>query len=101
MLPGGPYENPIPARFLAPIDCLKIPAQVTISGWESMKIKGTTKTYYPYPFSEMDRSPNISNVICMYCILFPISKKSSLAILASAFQRCQKNETENAVDVQK
>jgi hypothetical protein len=22
------YDNPIPARFLAPIDCLKIPGQV-------------------------------------------------------------------------
>ncbi len=22
-----PYDNPIPTRFLAPIDCLKIPAQ--------------------------------------------------------------------------
>jgi hypothetical protein len=32
------YENPIPTWFLAPIDCFKIPAQVTISGWESKKI---------------------------------------------------------------
>jgi hypothetical protein len=32
---AGRYENPIPTRSLAPIDCLKIPAQVTISGWES------------------------------------------------------------------
>jgi hypothetical protein len=23
---AGRYDNPIPARFLAPIDCLKIPA---------------------------------------------------------------------------
>jgi hypothetical protein len=23
---AGPYDNPIPTRFLAPIDCLKIPA---------------------------------------------------------------------------
>jgi hypothetical protein len=23
---GGRYDNPIPTRFLAPIDCLKIPA---------------------------------------------------------------------------
>ncbi len=23
----GQYDNPIPTRFLAPIDCLKIPAQ--------------------------------------------------------------------------
>jgi hypothetical protein len=26
---AGWYDNPIPPRFLAPIDCLKIPAQVT------------------------------------------------------------------------
>jgi hypothetical protein len=25
----GRYDNPIPTRFLAPIDCLKIPAQAT------------------------------------------------------------------------
>ncbi len=24
---AGRYDNPIPTRFLAPIDCLKIPAQ--------------------------------------------------------------------------
>ncbi len=24
---AGPYDNPIPTLFLAPIDCLKIPAQ--------------------------------------------------------------------------
>jgi hypothetical protein len=26
---AGLYDNPIPTRFLAPIDCLKIPAQAT------------------------------------------------------------------------
>jgi hypothetical protein len=25
---AGRYDNPIPTRFLAPIDCLKIPAQL-------------------------------------------------------------------------
>jgi hypothetical protein len=29
---AGRYDNPIPARFLAPIDCLKIPAMVSESG---------------------------------------------------------------------
>jgi hypothetical protein len=29
VLPGGPDYNPIPTRFLAPINCLKIPAQAT------------------------------------------------------------------------
>jgi hypothetical protein len=24
---AGRYDNPIPTRFLAPVDCLKIPAQ--------------------------------------------------------------------------
>ncbi len=28
---AGRYDNPIPIRFLAPIDCLKIPALITIS----------------------------------------------------------------------
>jgi hypothetical protein len=27
---AGQYDNPIPIRFLAPIDCLKIPAQPTL-----------------------------------------------------------------------
>ncbi len=29
---AGRYDNPIPTWFLAPIDCLKIPAQATQSG---------------------------------------------------------------------
>jgi hypothetical protein len=29
---AGRYDNPIPTRFLAPIDCLKIPAQATQAG---------------------------------------------------------------------
>jgi hypothetical protein len=28
--PLGQYDNPIPTQFLAPIDCLKIPAQASI-----------------------------------------------------------------------
>ncbi len=33
---AGRYDNPIPTRFLAPIDCLKIPAlkAVCIGGYE-------------------------------------------------------------------
>jgi hypothetical protein len=31
--PAGRYVNPTPTRFLAPIDCYKIPAQVAISRW--------------------------------------------------------------------
>ncbi len=27
---AGRYDNPIPTRFLAPVDCLKIPAQASI-----------------------------------------------------------------------
>jgi hypothetical protein len=29
------YDNPIPTRFLAPLDCLKIPAQGTFLGIDS------------------------------------------------------------------
>jgi hypothetical protein len=29
----GRYDNPIPTRFLAPIDCLKIPAQFPKAQW--------------------------------------------------------------------
>ncbi len=29
---AGRYNNPIPPQFLAPIDCLKIPAQATYAG---------------------------------------------------------------------
>jgi hypothetical protein len=32
---AGRYNNPIPPRFLAPIDCLKIPAQVQNHIWGS------------------------------------------------------------------
>ncbi len=28
---AGGYDNPIPTQFLAPIDCLKIPAQSAFS----------------------------------------------------------------------
>jgi hypothetical protein len=31
---AGRYDNPIPTRFLAPVGCLKIPAQISISGTE-------------------------------------------------------------------
>jgi hypothetical protein len=31
----GWYDNPIPIRFLAPIDCLKIPALVARERWEA------------------------------------------------------------------
>jgi hypothetical protein len=34
---AGRYDNPIPTRFLAPIDCLKIPALGT-SGRQNTKI---------------------------------------------------------------
>jgi hypothetical protein len=27
---AGRYDNPIPTRFLAPTDCLKIPARMTL-----------------------------------------------------------------------
>jgi hypothetical protein len=27
---AGPYDNPIPTRFLGPIDCLKIPALLIV-----------------------------------------------------------------------
>ncbi len=29
LIPKSQYDNPIPTRFLAPIDCLKIPALLT------------------------------------------------------------------------
>jgi hypothetical protein len=37
--PAGQYDNPIPTRFIAPIDCSKIPAQdfqcsrILLNGW--------------------------------------------------------------------
>ncbi len=30
----GRYDNPVPTRFLAPTDCLKIPAQGAKTRWE-------------------------------------------------------------------
>ncbi len=41
---GGPVDNPIPNRFLDPIECLKIPAQA--SGIDSMEsIPGLLKRF--------------------------------------------------------
>ncbi len=40
---AGRYDNPIPTRFLAPIDCLKIPAQY-FRGIEF------SSPAHPYPF---------------------------------------------------
>ncbi len=34
---AGRYDNPIPPRFLAPIDCLKIPALCITEGWPLQK----------------------------------------------------------------
>ncbi len=37
---AGRYDNPIPTRFLAPIDCLKIPAQEGKAG-ATLYLNGT------------------------------------------------------------
>jgi hypothetical protein len=34
---AGRYDNPLPTRFLAPIDCSKIPAQCTLQSLELIK----------------------------------------------------------------
>ncbi len=34
---AGRYDNPIPSRFLAPVDFLKIPAQVAYCGIERIR----------------------------------------------------------------
>jgi hypothetical protein len=44
---AGRYDNPIPPRFLAPIDSLKIPA-----------LKEAQSQLASYPFGERFRSPN-------------------------------------------
>ncbi len=36
---AGRYDNPIPTRFLAPMDCLKIPALPKIV-WEERRLSG-------------------------------------------------------------
>ncbi len=42
----GRYGNPIPTRFLAPIDCLKIPAQDGGEGRPSSSDKGERVYFY-------------------------------------------------------
>jgi hypothetical protein len=42
---AGRYDNPIPTRFLAPIDCLKISAQVHVDGKFQMKYKVVVNPY--------------------------------------------------------
>jgi hypothetical protein len=46
---AGQYNNPIPPQFLAPIDCLKIPAQATyVGGIDSMEL-------IPVPLKHLQR----------------------------------------------
>ncbi len=43
---AGRYNNPIPSRFLAPIDCLKIPVQYSYGGRKGWKGKNTQLQAY-------------------------------------------------------
>jgi hypothetical protein len=57
MLPGGPDDNPISTRFLASVECLKIPAQasgqifnpILHTAWlnnHALTLKRNTAKYY-------------------------------------------------------
>ncbi len=60
---AGRYDNPIPTRFLAPIDCFKIPARYAarlgIDSWALLKVyqywlnlfTGTEYTEWQWPLS--------------------------------------------------
>ncbi len=53
------YDNPLPTRFLAPIDCLKIPAQVSrslinIRPWFG-KVSSLDSRYFPKSFESRYR----------------------------------------------
>ncbi len=56
---AGRYNNPIPTRFLAPIDCLKIPAQV--SSVEQSKLPPTTVWPFLLTYSTAESVQTISD----------------------------------------
>jgi hypothetical protein len=60
--PAGRYDNPIPTRFLAPIDYLKIPAQgATFSeGMHIQKAIGFAKLICGPPTFEEKKTPQAS-----------------------------------------
>ncbi len=43
---AGRYDNPVPTQFLAPIDCLKIPAPVLQQEAQTDKDKILTQIFY-------------------------------------------------------
>jgi hypothetical protein len=65
---AGLYNNPIPTRFLAPIDCLKIPAQIPFTGILCASI-GSQMVFMPdggnRKYAE-NMSTNISRAIILY-----------------------------------
>ncbi len=61
------YDNPIPSWFLAPIDCLKIPALDTkfggVDSWAPYKFKNTASVFFfeylfDVPFLLPEMSPS-------------------------------------------
>ncbi len=68
---AGQYDNPIPTRFLAPIDCLKIPAQSSL--WQEVD-SGESVTQSPSPpainkqqFNEDGRKLSHSYGLLLFC----------------------------------
>ncbi len=57
---AGRYDNPIPTRFLAPIDCLKIPAQHSGSVCTSMCILRIQYSYFDEHFKQFREAKALS-----------------------------------------
>jgi hypothetical protein len=49
---AGRYDNPIPTRFLAPIDCLKIPAQEEVDVKKDGRPKKRNMDYFRHKWEQ-------------------------------------------------
>jgi hypothetical protein len=48
MKPGGPVRYPIPTRFLAPVDCLKIPALFSQDAFYRIQTRLDKQQFSPF-----------------------------------------------------
>ncbi len=74
---AGLYDNPIPTRFLAPIDCLKIPAQSPQS-WQPYGGKQLVFKTVHWDFSEINH--------CLFLFFFGKSRLKPSTILGHLFR---------------
>jgi hypothetical protein len=74
---AGRYDNPVPTRFLASIDCLKIPALIHLFNWE---VKDDLP-FTPFRFSFGAKYSTRIIIIIILCII-----TVTVSLLYSAWQ---------------